>query len=161
MTMVSNYSQILNKPPLHTSLTTFTNGIGDVVYNKAKSTKQQCLNWFLKSLVSLLAKDVATTFHQSEEEAIGKTQQFELIYSQSRYLYTVLPDATRPMPFGQDKPEMSHSTDELIGTTTHHNSHLQQPPMYGTLQYPSVYGGPPYYHPPHINNHTLFPFLHP
>jgi hypothetical protein len=66
---------------------------------KAESTKQQCLNWFLKSLVSVLAKDVATTFPQSKEEAIRKDQQFDLIYSQSGYLYTVLPDAPRPMPF--------------------------------------------------------------
>jgi hypothetical protein len=115
---------------------------------KAEATKQQCLNWFLKSLVSLLAKDVAATFPQSEEEAISKAQQFELIYSQSGYLYTVLPDAPRPMPFGQDKPGMSHSADGLIGTTTHHNSHPQQPPMYGTPQYPPAYGGPPYYPPP-------------
>jgi hypothetical protein len=43
---------------------------------------------------------------------------------------------------------MSHSVDGLIGTTTHHNPHLQQPPMYGTPQYLPVYGGPPYYPPP-------------
>jgi hypothetical protein len=43
---------------------------------------------------------------------------------------------------------MSHSMDGLIGTTTNHNSHLQQPPMYGTPQYSSTYGGPPYYPPP-------------
>jgi hypothetical protein len=60
---------------------------------KAETTKEQCLNWFLKSLVSLLAKDVASTFPQSEEEAISKAQQFDLIYAQSGYLYTVLPDA--------------------------------------------------------------------
>jgi hypothetical protein len=52
------------------------------------------------------------------------------------------------MPFGQDKPGMSHSADGLIGTTTHHNSHPQQPPMYGTPQYPPAYGGTPYYPPP-------------
>jgi hypothetical protein len=52
------------------------------------------------------------------------------------------------MPFGQDKPGMSHSADGLIGTTTHHNSHPQQPPMYGTPQYPLTYGGIPYYPPP-------------
>jgi hypothetical protein len=39
---------------------------------KDEATKKQCLNWFLKSLVSLLAKDVATTFPQYEEEAIDK-----------------------------------------------------------------------------------------
>jgi hypothetical protein len=32
---------------------------------KAKTTKQQCLDWFLRSLVSLLRKDVASTFPQS------------------------------------------------------------------------------------------------
>jgi hypothetical protein len=91
---------------------------------------------------------VAATFPQTEEEAISKTQQFELIYAQSGYLYMVLPDAPRPMPFGQDKPGMSHSADGLIGNTTHHNPPPQQPPMYGTPQYPSAYGGIPYYPPP-------------
>jgi hypothetical protein len=88
---------------------------------KDEATPQQCLNWFLKSLVSLLEKDVASTFPQSKEESINKAQQFELIYSQLNYLYTVLPDAARPVPFGQEKPRMSHSMDGLIGTMTHHN----------------------------------------
>jgi hypothetical protein len=38
--------------------------------------------------------------------------------------------------------------DGLIGTTTHHNPYIQPPPMYGTPQYPSIYGGPSYYPPP-------------
>jgi hypothetical protein len=114
---------------------------------KDEATKQQCLNLFLKSLVSLLAKDVATTFPQSKEEAINKAQQFELFYSQSKYLYMVPPDALRLVPFGQDNPGMSHSADGLIGTTTHHNPHPEQTPMLGPPQYPSVYGGHPYYPP--------------
>jgi hypothetical protein len=32
---------------------------------KAETTKQQCLDWFLRSLVALLEKDVASTFPQS------------------------------------------------------------------------------------------------
>jgi hypothetical protein len=43
---------------------------------KDEATPQQCLNWFLKSLVSLLSKDVVTTFPQSEEESISKAQKF-------------------------------------------------------------------------------------
>jgi hypothetical protein len=48
---------------------------------KAETTKQQCLDWFLRSLVSLLSKDVASTFPQLEEESISKAQQYDLIYS--------------------------------------------------------------------------------
>jgi hypothetical protein len=76
---------------------------------KEETTKEQRLDWFLKSLVSVIAKDVASTFPQTEEEAINKAQQFDLIYAQSGYLYTVFPDAPRPTPFGQDKPGMSHA----------------------------------------------------
>jgi hypothetical protein len=115
---------------------------------KAETTKQQCLDWFLRSLVALLGKDVASTFPQSEEEAISKAQQYDLIYAQSGYLYTVLPDLPKPVPFGQDKPGMSHSADRLIGTTMHHSPQPQPPPMYGTPQYPPAYGGTSYYPPP-------------
>jgi hypothetical protein len=87
---------------------------------KAETTKQQCLDWFLRSLIALLGKDVTSTFPQSEEEAISKAQQYDLIYAHSGYLYTVLPALPKPVPFGQDKPGMSHSADGLIGATTHH-----------------------------------------
>jgi hypothetical protein len=43
---------------------------------------------------------------------------------------------------------MSHLADGLIGNTTHHNPPPQQPPLYGTPQYPLAYGGIPYYPPP-------------
>jgi hypothetical protein len=115
---------------------------------KAETTKQQCLDWFLRSLVALLGKDVASTFPQSEEEAISKAQQYDLIYAQSGYLYTVLPDLPKPVPFGQDKPGMSHSADRLIGATMHHSPQPQPPLMYGTPQYPPTYGGTSYYPPP-------------
>jgi hypothetical protein len=115
---------------------------------KAETTKQKCLDWFLRSLVSLLGKDVASTFPQTEEEAISKAQQYDLIYAQSGYLYTVLPDLPKPVPFVQDKPGMSHSADRLIGTTTHHGPPPHPPPRYATPQYPLSYGGTPYYPPP-------------
>jgi hypothetical protein len=91
---------------------------------------------------------VAATFPQSEEEAISKTQQFKLIYTQSEYLYMVLQNAPRPLPFGQDKLGMSHSAYGLISNTTHHNPQPQQPPTYGTPKYPPTYGGISYYPPP-------------
>jgi hypothetical protein len=64
------------------------------------------------------------------------------------YLYTILPDLPKPVLFGQDKPGMSHSTDGLIGTTTHYGPQPQPPPMYGTPQYPLEYRGTYYYPPP-------------
>jgi hypothetical protein len=71
-----------------------------------------------------------------------------------------MPDASRPVPFDQDKPGMSHAVDGLIGTTTHHNPYIQPPPMYDTPQYPLIYGGPPYYLPPPYQQPYLIS-LHP
>jgi hypothetical protein len=51
------------------------------------------LEWFLKSLVPKLSKDIATSRVFFEEDAIMRVQQLELIYSQSSLLYEILPDA--------------------------------------------------------------------
>jgi hypothetical protein len=50
------------------------------------------LEWFIKSLVPHFSKDVATSGVFSEEDAIMRAQQFELIYSQSGLLYNIFPD---------------------------------------------------------------------
>jgi hypothetical protein len=49
--------------------------------------------WFLKSLVLQLSKDVTTSGVFSKEDAIMRAQQFELIYSQSDLLYNIFLDA--------------------------------------------------------------------
>jgi hypothetical protein len=51
------------------------------------------LEWFLKSLVPQLSKDAVTSRFFSEKDAIMRSQQFELIYSQSSLLYNIFPDA--------------------------------------------------------------------
>jgi hypothetical protein len=51
------------------------------------------LEWFLKSLVPHLSKDIVTSGVFSEEDTIMRTQQLELIYSQPSLLYEILPDA--------------------------------------------------------------------
>jgi hypothetical protein len=53
------------------------------------------LEWFLKSLVLQLSKDIVTSGVFTEEDAIMRAQQFDLIYSQSGLLYTILPNAPR------------------------------------------------------------------
>jgi len=67
---------------------------------KSESTKEQHLNWFLKSLVPMIAKYVESSFPQLKEESIIKAQQFNLIYYQSGYLYTIFLNSPRPLPFG-------------------------------------------------------------
>ena len=73
------------------------------------------LDWFLKTLLLPIVKDVASEHPQSEEEAILKAQQFDLIYAQSGYLYIVIPDAPRPSTSYCDALGASHAADGIIG----------------------------------------------
>jgi hypothetical protein len=73
------------------------------------------LEWFLKSLVPQLSKDVATSGVFSEEEAIMRAQQFELIYSQSGLLYTILPDAPRSI-LDKTRQRAGPHADGIVGS---------------------------------------------
>jgi hypothetical protein len=73
------------------------------------------LEWFLKSLVPQLSKDVATSGVFSEEEAIMRAQQFELIYSQSGLLYTILPDAPRSI-LDKTRQRVGPHADGIVGS---------------------------------------------
>jgi hypothetical protein len=53
------------------------------------------LEWFLKSLIPYISKDIAISCVFMEEHAISKAQQLELIYSQFRMLYNIMPNAPR------------------------------------------------------------------
>jgi hypothetical protein len=72
------------------------------------------LEWFLKSLVSQLSKDVATSGVFSEEDAIMRAQQFELIYSQSGLLYNILPDAPRSI-LDKTRQRAGPHADGIVG----------------------------------------------
>jgi len=62
----------------------------------------------------------------TEEDAILKAMQFDLIYTQSGYLYTVIPDAPRTRGFLADKPGASHSADGIIGSLSMANLTFHQ-----------------------------------
>jgi hypothetical protein len=126
---------------------------------KEETTKEQHLDWFLKSLVFVVSKEVASTFPQSEEEAINNAKQFNLIYAHSGYLYIVFPDASKIIPFGQDKPRMSHTRDGLIGSMNHIKPYGHPPPAYGAHQYPQPYGGMSYYPP--LTHQPSYHVVHP
>jgi hypothetical protein len=62
------------------------------------------LEWFLKSLQPPILKGVSTSGVTSEEEAIFKSQQLDIIYAQSGMLYEILPDAPRSKYDPRQKP---------------------------------------------------------
>ena len=76
------------------------------------------LDWFLKTLLPPIAKDVTSEHPQSKEEAILKSQQFDLIYAQSGYMYTVIPDAPRLGTSYEDASGASHTADGIIGSVS-------------------------------------------
>ena len=76
------------------------------------------MDWFLKTLLPPIEKDVASERPQSEEEAILKAQQFDLIYAQSGYLYTIIPDAPRLSTSYRDASGASHAVDGIIGSVS-------------------------------------------
>ena len=62
------------------------------------------LEWFLKSLLPYIAKDVSTSGVQNEEQAIFRVQELELIYAQSSLLYEIIPNAPRSSSDAKVKP---------------------------------------------------------
>ena len=81
---------------------------------------------------------------QIEDETIFRAQTYEIIYTQSRYLYTMLSHAPRPTSSMSSTPSISDATDGLIGSM-----HQQLGPfptqvhLYATLHFTSPYRGDP------------------
>ena len=82
------------------------------------------MDWFLRSLLPPIGKDVASHFPQTKEAALQIALKYDLIYAQSGYVYTILPDL--PRSNGTNAPMASHSTDGIIGALSHP---YDQPPM--------------------------------
>ena len=73
------------------------------------------LEWFLKSLLPYILKDVSTTGVTSKEEVIFKAQQLDLTYAQFGMLYEIIPDAPRS---NYDPRKMfGPHVDGIIGST--------------------------------------------
>ena len=51
------------------------------------------LEWFFKSLLPYIAKEVSTSKVKNEDQAIFRAQQLYLIYAQSWLLYEIIPNA--------------------------------------------------------------------
>jgi hypothetical protein len=73
------------------------------------------LEWFLKSLVPQLSKEVATLGVFSEEDTIMRDQQFELIYSQSSLLYNILSDVPHSI-LDKTRQRAGPHADDIVGS---------------------------------------------
>lgn len=72
-------------------------------------------DWFLKSLLPAIAKDVAMSGAITEEDLILRAQQLDLIYAQSGTLYELIPHASRPT-FDLTKPLPGPHANGVIGS---------------------------------------------
>ena len=91
------------------------------------------LDWFLNTFLPPITKDVTSKRPQSKEEAILKAQQFDLIYSPSRYLYTVILDAPHLSTSYHNALMVSHAADGIIGSVSQ-QPHPQPTPPTISLQ---------------------------
>jgi hypothetical protein len=82
---------------------------------KATIPDQLLAEWFTKSLLPPISRDVAMGGVVTEEEAISRAQYLDLVYSQSGTLYELIPNATRT-PTDPSKPSSMTHADGVIGT---------------------------------------------
>jgi hypothetical protein len=90
---------------------------------KLELPDQLLAEWFTKSFVNEIGKDIAMGGVVTEEQAISRAQYLDLVYSQTRTLYNLLLDLPRPgTSSASTTPAASHAVDGVIGTT-HTQSH--------------------------------------
>jgi hypothetical protein len=82
---------------------------------KAVIPDQLLVEWFTKSLLPPIARDVAMGGVVTEEEAIARAQYLDLVYSQSGTLYELIPNATRANT-DPSKPSSTSHADGVIGS---------------------------------------------
>jgi hypothetical protein len=82
------------------------------------------IEWFLKSLLPYISKDVSTSGVTYEEEAIFKAQKLDLIYAQSGMLYMIVLDALRSNYYPRQNPE-PHA-DGIVGSVNVKSAELVQ-----------------------------------
>ena len=74
------------------------------------------LEWFLKSLLPYIVKDVSTSGVQNEDQAIFRAQQLDLIYARSGLLYEIIPNAPRSNFNPKFKP--GPHADGIVGSAS-------------------------------------------
>ena len=82
---------------------------------KATIPPEFLLEWFLKSLLPYIYKDVSTLVVTTEEEAILRDQQLDLIYARYGILYEIIPKAPRSTN-SAEKPKPGPHADGVVGS---------------------------------------------
>jgi hypothetical protein len=82
---------------------------------KAIIPDQLLAEWFTKSLLPPIARDVSMGGIVTEEESIAWSQYLDLIYSQSGTLYELIPNAAQATT-DPSKPSSSSHADGVIGS---------------------------------------------
>jgi hypothetical protein len=78
---------------------------------------QLLAEWFTKSFVNDISRDISMGGVVTEEQVISRAQYLDLVYSQTGTLYDLLPDAPRPSTTATSTtPTASHVVDGVIGT---------------------------------------------
>jgi len=80
------------------------------------------LEWFLKSLLPYISKDVSTYGVTSKEEAILKARQLDLIYAQSGVLYEILPNMSQSKY--EPRKYLGPHVDVIIGSANAKSTYL-------------------------------------
>jgi hypothetical protein len=76
------------------------------------------MEWFTKSLLPTISKDVAMVQVATEEQAIMHAQHLDLIYSQLGTLYDIIPHAPRSST-DPKKPNPGPHVDGVVGSVSH------------------------------------------
>jgi hypothetical protein len=84
---------------------------------KLELPDQLLAEWFTKSFLNDIDRDIAMGGVVTEEQAISRAQYLDLVYSQMGTLYDLLPDAPRPSTSATSTTLVaSHAADSVIGT---------------------------------------------
>ena len=74
------------------------------------------LEWFLKSLLPYIVKDVSTSGVQNEEQAIFRAQELDLIYAQPKILYEIIPNVSQSS--FDPKVKLGPHANGIVGSTS-------------------------------------------
>jgi hypothetical protein len=84
---------------------------------KLELPDQLLAEWFTKSFVNEIGKDISMGGIVTEEQAISRAQYLDLVYSQTGALYDLLPELPHPnTSITSTAPVSSHAADGVICT---------------------------------------------